>query len=65
MTPADISLERLIAAATSALTETRDPRFAQAQKYLAGLRSAEQAEHMGRAHGIVLRRKSDRLEWIG
>lgn len=65
MKPADAALERLIAAATSALAETRDPRFAQAQRFLAGLRSAEQVSHMEKAQGLLRRRKTDRLEWLG
>lgn len=52
MTPGDKALERLITEATNALHMTADPRIAQAQKFLVGLRSAEQIEHMERKQGI-------------
>lgn len=52
MTPGDKALERLITEATNALHMTADPRIAQAQKFLVGLRSAEQVRVMEQAKGL-------------
>lgn len=53
MSPGDKAIERLITEATNALHMTADPRIAQAQRFLIGLRSADQARQMEQAKGLT------------
>ena len=60
MNAGDKALERLITEATNALHTTADPRMAQAQRFLIGLRSPAQVAHMEKAKGLVVSRNGMR-----